>query len=145
MWSIQTYHQAGPDAWSVSSPVGGGSIYDDVRSVAILDVATTLPVNTRQPMRPRRVTLSSVVLSRARTGIGTTERTNTPRGHLSHPRSIIPSTNQCLVRLERFPATGGTFWSDSQDEVSQRSSAQVTFGQPARKWQHYVAALAGYL
>jgi hypothetical protein len=99
-----------PVAWNVSSPGVGGSIYDGVRSAAILDVATTRPVSTRPRTPTRQVTPSSAVSSRTRIGFGITEQTNTWKGLTWHPRNIILWTNLCLDRRDRSPPTGKTFW-----------------------------------
>jgi hypothetical protein len=116
----------GPVAWNVSSREAGGSIFDVARSVATLVVVTILPVSTPPHMRTRRIILLSGASSRARIGIGTTEQTNTRKDLVSHPHSIIPWTNQCLVQPERFLPTGRSFWSDNHDGVRQSLLGQVT-------------------
>jgi hypothetical protein len=114
---IQKSHQAGQDAWSVSSLGAGGSTYGDARSAATLGAVTSRRCGMHLHMRAHRVTLSSAASSRARIGSGTTGPMTTWQGLGSLLRIIILSTNPCPDRLERSPQTGRSSWRNREVAV----------------------------
>ncbi len=90
MPSIQMFHLAERDAWSVSNLAVGGCIYDGAPSAAILGAVTILWSDMQALMHARLGTLSYEASSRVRIGSGTTKPTNTQKDLASYPLSIIP-------------------------------------------------------
>jgi hypothetical protein len=134
--STQRFHPVEPVAWSVSNLGVGGYTYGGVRSAGISDVATTPPAGTPRPTPAHRITRSSEVSNRVRTGSGTIRPTSTWMGRRSHRPSITPSTNPFPGRPEASPPTGSRFWPGEDHPLASSGACrggQVSLIDPASR------------